>query len=84
MPSEDEARNVAPRNGAFWVYLSSVTAAGIALISVMLMRLTTHDFASLVFKIEHHWDRGIQVEQPSNPMTPPKFRYVIASLSASF
>jgi diguanylate cyclase (GGDEF)-like protein len=44
MPSEDEARNVAPRNGAFWVYLSSVTAAGIALISVMLMRLTTHDF----------------------------------------
>ena len=39
---------------------------------------------SLVFKIEHHWDRGIQVEQPSNPMTPPKFRYVIASLSASF
>ena len=39
---------------------------------------------SLVFKVEHHWDRGIQVEQPANPMTPPKFRYVIASLSASF
>jgi hypothetical protein len=39
---------------------------------------------SLVFKIEHHWDRGIQVEQPANPIMPPKFRYVIASLSASF
>ena len=39
---------------------------------------------SLVFKVEHHWDRGIQVEQPASPMTPPKFRYVIASLSASF
>jgi diguanylate cyclase (GGDEF)-like protein len=45
MRSEDEARNVAPRIGAFWVYLSLVTAAGIALISVMLMRLTAHDFA---------------------------------------
>ena len=39
---------------------------------------------SLVFKLEHHWDRGIQVEQPANPMSPPRFRYVIASLSASF
>jgi hypothetical protein len=39
---------------------------------------------SLVFKLEHHWDRGIQVEQPASPMTPPKFRYVMASLSASF
>jgi diguanylate cyclase (GGDEF)-like protein len=47
MPSEAEARNVAPRNGAFWVYLSTVTAAGIALITVMLMRLTAHDFVLL-------------------------------------
>ena len=39
---------------------------------------------SLVFKIEHHWDRGIQVEQPANPLAPPRFRYVLASLSASF
>ncbi len=39
---------------------------------------------SLVFKVEHHWDRGIQVEQPATPLAPPKFRYVIASLSASF
>ena len=39
---------------------------------------------SLIFKLEHHWDRGIQVERPSNPLTPPSFRYVIASLSASF
>jgi diguanylate cyclase (GGDEF)-like protein len=44
MPSEDQARNVAPRNGPFWVFLSSVAAAGIALITVMLMRLTAHDF----------------------------------------
>jgi len=39
---------------------------------------------SLVFKIEHHWDRGIQVEQPASPLRPPRFRYVLASLSASF
>ena len=39
---------------------------------------------SLVLKLEHHWDRGIQVEQPADPMTPPRFRYVMASLSASF
>jgi hypothetical protein len=39
---------------------------------------------SLIFKLEHHWDRGIQVERPANPITPPSFRYVIASLSASF
>jgi hypothetical protein len=40
--------------------------------------------AALVLKVEHHWDRGIQVEQPANPMAPPTFRYVLASLSASF
>lgn len=39
---------------------------------------------SLVFKVEHHWDRGIQVEQPATPLDPPKFRYVMASLSAAF
>ena len=39
---------------------------------------------SLVLKLEHHWDRGIQVEEPANPMVPPKFRYLMASLSASF
>jgi diguanylate cyclase (GGDEF)-like protein len=44
MPSEDEARNLAPRNGAFWVYLSTVAAAGITLIATTLMHLTGHDF----------------------------------------
>jgi hypothetical protein len=39
---------------------------------------------SLVFKVEHHWDRGIQVEQPASPLSPPRFRYVLASLSTSF
>ncbi len=39
---------------------------------------------TLVAKVEHHWDRGIQLEQPGNPMNPRRFRYVIASLSASF
>jgi hypothetical protein len=39
---------------------------------------------SLVFKVEYHWDRGIQIEQPAHPLAAPKFRYVIASLSASF
>src|SRR4051812_7835484 len=44
MPSEDAARNLAPRNGAFWVYLAAVGAAGIVLITVTLMGLTAHDF----------------------------------------
>lgn len=39
---------------------------------------------SLVLKVEQHWDRGIQIEEASHPSTAPKFRYVIASLSASF
>jgi len=39
---------------------------------------------TLVLKAEHHWDRGIQVEQPANPARPPSFRYVLASLSVSF
>jgi hypothetical protein len=39
---------------------------------------------SLVAKIEKHWDRGIQVEQPATPLAPPRFQYILASLSASF
>ena len=39
---------------------------------------------SFVLKVEQHWDRGIQVEQPADPMRPPSFRYAIISLSASF
>jgi hypothetical protein len=39
---------------------------------------------SLVLKVEQHWDRGIQIEQPADPLSAPRFRYVIASLSASF
>lgn len=40
---------------------------------------------SLVAKLEYHRDRGIQVEQRvPHPDVAPRFRYVIASLSASF
>jgi hypothetical protein len=39
---------------------------------------------TLVAKAEHHWDRGIQLEQPGHPLNPPRFRYAILSLSASF
>lgn len=39
---------------------------------------------TLVLKTEHHWDRGIQLEQPGDPRQPPRFRYAIASVSASF
>jgi hypothetical protein len=39
---------------------------------------------SFLFKVEHHWDRGIQLEQPGDPRDPPRFRYVIAGLSAGF
>jgi diguanylate cyclase (GGDEF)-like protein len=41
----DVARNHAPRDTAFWVYLSAVAAAGIALIVVQLMGLSNHDFS---------------------------------------
>ncbi|HET7529406.1 MAG TPA: EAL domain-containing protein [Mycobacteriales bacterium] len=43
MPSDDEARNLAPRNGAFWAYLGSVTAAGLVLTGAVLLRLTDGD-----------------------------------------
>ena len=39
---------------------------------------------TLVLKVEHHRDRGIQLEQPGNPLDPMRFRYAIVSLSASF
>jgi hypothetical protein len=39
---------------------------------------------SLVLKVENHWDKGIQVEQPASPLDPPRFHYFIASLSAAF
>jgi hypothetical protein len=39
---------------------------------------------TLVLKAEHRWDRGIQLEQPGDPRNPPRFRYVMASVSASF
>ena len=40
---------------------------------------------TLVLKAEHHWNRGIQVEQPvADPAHPPVFNYTIVSLSASF
>src|SRR4051794_30826039 len=44
MPSEEEARIIAPRNARFWAYLGVVTAAGLTLIASSLMRLTGHDF----------------------------------------
>ncbi|MDQ1705115.1 MAG: hypothetical protein QOF18_1481 [Frankiaceae bacterium] len=44
MPSDDEARNLAPRNSAFWVYLSLTAAAGLTLIVAALTRLSGHDF----------------------------------------
>ena len=45
----------------------------------------TYSFSpSLVLKVEEHWNKGIQVEQHADPRDPPKFRYGIASLSASF
>src|SRR5437764_12114646 len=47
MPSEEEARIVAPRNARFWAYLGIVTAAGLTLIASSLMRLTAHDFLIL-------------------------------------
>jgi len=44
MPGEDEARNHAPRDGAFWAYLASITATGFALILAALLSLSGRDF----------------------------------------
>lgn len=39
---------------------------------------------TFVLKAEHHWNKGIQVEQPTTPATAPRFRYYLLSASASF
>ena len=39
---------------------------------------------NFMLKAEHHWDRGIQIEQPGDPRWPPRFRYAIIGLSAGF
>ncbi len=39
---------------------------------------------TLVLKAEHHWNKGIQVEQPADPASAPRFTYSIFSLSTSF
>ena len=39
---------------------------------------------TLVLKLEHHWNEGVQVEQASDPTAPPRFAYTIASVSAAF
>ena len=44
MPSDDEARNLAPRSGAFWAYLGVVTASGLGLTLSALLRLSGADF----------------------------------------
>src|SRR3954447_20510661 len=44
MPSDDEARNLAPRSGAFWAYLGVVTASGLGLTLSALLRLSGANF----------------------------------------
>src|SRR4051794_13649751 len=44
MPSDDVARNLAPRNGGFWAYLGLVTAVGLGLTGSVLLHLTGTDF----------------------------------------
>jgi diguanylate cyclase (GGDEF)-like protein len=44
MPSDDEARNLAPRNGGFWAYLGTTTAAGLAITVALLLHLSAGDF----------------------------------------
>ena len=39
---------------------------------------------TFVLKAEHHWNRGIQVEQSATPVSPPRFQYTMLSASASF
>src|SRR3954470_4832745 len=42
MPSDDEARNLAPRNGGFWAYLGLVTAIGLGLTGGLTLRPGGH------------------------------------------
>src|SRR4051812_25281339 len=44
MPSDDEARNLAPRNRSFWAYLGLVTALGLGLAGSALLHLRADDF----------------------------------------
>jgi diguanylate cyclase (GGDEF)-like protein len=44
MPTDDEARDLRPRGGEFWVYLAVVSATGISLIVAALMTLNGQDF----------------------------------------
>src|SRR5947208_8611314 len=44
MPSDDEARNLAPRNRSFWAYLGLVTAVGLGLVGSALLHLRAADF----------------------------------------
>src|SRR3954451_11307065 len=44
MPSDDEARNLAPRNRSFWAYLGLVTALGLGLTGSVLLHLRATDF----------------------------------------
>ena len=37
-----------------------------------------------VLKAEHHWNKGVQVEQHAMPEDAPRFRYFLLSASASF
>jgi diguanylate cyclase (GGDEF)-like protein len=47
MPGDDEARNLAPRNGGFWAYLGLAAAVGLALTANALLHLTGADFDSM-------------------------------------
>ena len=44
MPSDDEARNLAPRNGGFWAYVGLVTLIGLGLTGSALLGLSGRDF----------------------------------------
>lgn len=39
---------------------------------------------TFVLKAEHHWNKGVQVEQATTPATAPRFQYYLLSASASF
>ena len=39
---------------------------------------------NFVLKAEHHWNKGIQVEQATSPGDAPRFTYYLLSASASF
>ena len=67
-----------------WVATSETYPANFDWHKTAGLAVNYHVTPQFVVKAEHHWNKGIQVEQAATPLAPPTFRYFILSASASF